>query len=152
MRRHVLVRGAAPPAALLALVVVAGVLAMHAIVGGSHGTGESPGHVTTAASSQGPHDMLPAGGATQTGILASLVERVDAVLSEPGPADPTRLAVPAGACLAMLLSALVSVRRARTHGLVRRCDELRPRRWSAAGAAPTGRPPDLLTELCVMRT
>lgn len=154
MRRRATTRATALRAALLSLAVVAGVLAMHAVGGGAHGAG-STGHPAAAAAGVTGHAVshgMP-GTAPTVAVVPNIAERVPAGLAAQEPGAPEQLAVPAAMCVAMLLSVLALIRRAAGHVSLVRRSKLAERgpvqrsvRW------PMFRPPDLLTELCVMRT
>ena len=132
---------------LAALAVVLGVLSMHAVDGGAHTPG-SAGHAIAAAPSvHGP-------------VHVQLRDVVDAIGGVSGStAGVAPLGMPEGqdaaaaVCIAVLLTVVLVVRPRMWH--TRSLPRLR-KRWTRGIARVLGsfpaRPPDLLAELCVMRT
>lgn len=144
------------PALRLALVAVAllsGILAMHAVAGGPHSAGVA-GHSPSASDVS----HVPTHGLHE--VAASVVEAVplDAVMnlaagvSAQQDAPPGDAASSVLACVAMLFSALF------IRGRQPQSSATRHKGGPAHALVPRGepsrgtRPPDLLTELCVMRT
>lgn len=152
-------RSASSPAlrsVLITLALVAGVLAMHALGGGAHSAGAA-GHGASATSSRVGggvvHQMhMPAASAMGSAVLDE-VENLAAGLSAQRDETPVDGAVPAAMCVAMLLSAVVLLRRRQMQGLVPRHAAVPARGVAQSrGRRPQRRPPDLVAELCVMRT
>lgn len=135
-------------AVLASLAVVFGVLSMHAIDGGAH-TALSAGHpIAAGPSAHGPMHV-------SLGDVVGVIDSVSA--STRAAVAPLRMpegqAAAAGVCIAMLLNVMLAVRRRLGDA------QFLPRlgsQWTHATSPARGpfpaRPPDLLVELCVMRT
>lgn len=138
---------------LTAVVVVLGVLSMHAVSGGPH----TPRGVAHAMSS-GPAAVASDAGGTVAhagisvqGVVAQLAPPLPEIAAPALPTEPS--AAMAAMCVAMLLSLVVALG-FRLLGRMRASAAARPpalsvRRGSEVTRAP---PPDLLTRLCVLRT
>ena len=133
-------------AVLAALVVVVGVLSMHAVDGGAHTPGSADHAIGAGVSVHEPMYAQPGDVGAIGGVPVSTADAAPLGM-------PRGQAAAAAVCIAVLLSVVLVVRRrlGQTWSLPR----LRSR-WTrgvtrARGSFP-GRPPDLLAELCVMRT
>lgn len=157
MRQRASLRTPAHQAVVLAVAVavVLGVLAMHAVGGGAHNP-TSAGHGTVADAGEPPvqahalHDVLAPAGEP----FATAMEGVTASLSAAARGESSDGAVATIAvCVAMLLSVVVLLRRAHDRSApTRRSEPVQRALLARSGHPPTARPPDLVTELCVMRT
>ena len=156
MSRSPAANGPVLRSALVALALVAGILAMHALGGGPHSVG-AVGHGTPASNDrmgEGPVHELHTSGASAMGtaVLDGVANLTGGLSAQPdrAPVDP---AAPMAMCLAMLLSAVVLIRRRQVQSLLpRHCADPARATVHRRGRQPGARPPDLLTELCVMRT
>ena len=135
-------------AALGALAVVFAVLSMHAVDGGAHTPGSAAHAVSAGSSAQGPmqahlEDVVNDVSATTRAAVTALAP----------PKMPEDGAMAAAVCIAVLLSVVFVVRPGwRRAGFRLPLRTAWTRAIDRAGQAFPGRPPDLLTELCVMRT
>ena len=134
-------------AVLAALAVVFGVLSMHAVDGGAHTPGSVSHAIAVAPSVHGPLHV-------QLGDVVGAIGGVSASTAAVAPLGmPEGQAAAAAVCIAVLLTVVLVVRPRLWHTrslprLRRRCTRGIAR---VRGSFPA-RPPDLLAELCVMRT
>jgi hypothetical protein len=149
------------PALIAALAVVCGVLSMHAVDGGAHSS-RAAGHGVSGSPSAAvsmhvepardalldmPAELAGAAGHALLSPNAAFAGRLAPGIPEQGAAAVTAV------CIAALLSFVVVVRRSvgRSWALPRGLSRWTRRAPSRRRPTPA-RPPDLLAELCVMRT
>lgn len=153
-RTDALPRGRALRVVLTAVAVVLGVLAMHAVSGGSHSASaplsSAGAHATAGDASDGMvGDLVPAEHLASASAAGALLLDLAAGAAEaPDPQPMAMLAM----CLAVLLAAFVLVRRLaqRPTALLRATRPApAPRARRVAWQPP---PDDLLLRICVMRT
>lgn len=134
-------------AVLASLAVVFGVLSMHAIDGGAHTPGSADHAIAAGPSVHGSMHV-------QLGDVVGAIGGVSASTAAVAPlGTPEGAAASAAVCMAVLLTVVLVVRRRLGHA--RSLPRL-GNRWRRGIACVRGsfpaRPPDLLAELCVMRT
>jgi hypothetical protein len=135
-------------AVLGALALVFAVLSMHAVDGGAH----TPGSAAHAAGAGSPAQGVTLGHLEDVTDDLSKATRA-AVTALAPPEMPGESVTAPAVCIAVLLSVVLIAR----PGVWPTCFRPRLRNSSTRRIAPVrdafpGRPPDLLTELCVMRT
>lgn len=131
-----------------ALAVVFAVLSMHTVDGGAHSPSSAAHAVSAGSSALGP--MQAHLDDISNGVSATA--RV-AVIALTPPAVPGDSALAAAVCIAVLLGVVLVVRPGwRRRGSRHQLRSTWARGIDRAQHAFPGRPPDLLTELCVMRT
>lgn len=131
-----------------ALTLVFAVLSMHAVDAGAHTPGSAAHAVSAGSSALGPMQAHLDGVSNDVSATSRA-----AVTALAPPAVPGDSAMAAAVCIAVLLGVVLAVRPGwRRTGFRHPLRSTLARGIDPARHAFPGRPPDLLTKLCVMRT
>ena len=132
---------------ILLPVVIAGVLAMHALAGGGHMTHPTSGSSTAVMNTAAHPGSLPTGHLATMTPAATTLSSMSLFPIGDGP-DVATLTV----CLAILLGAAVSVAACRRATILPAGPRLRALPWTSTARPSRAPPRDLLAQLCVLRT